>query len=213
MDGSLPVPVSRPGTGPAFSAIFPPELPAASRRLLEGFPRLVDTVFPLPGRFRAGLHRDVAELSRLLTSGRGDRPEGYLGRPPLLSAYLRYFLPWNLYRLVRLLPLLPITLTEGDAVTDLGSGPLTLPLALWMARPEFRSLALEFRCLDRTEAALKAGKRLFTALAGPESPWKIRLIHASLAAPVKGPPAALVTAVNVYNEIYGDIPHTDSRSL
>jgi hypothetical protein len=187
------------------------ELPALSRRLLEGFPGLVDRIFPLPGRFRAGLSRDVADLSRLLTSGRGDRPEGYLGRPALLSAYLRYFLPWNLYRLARLLPSLPLTLTEGDAVTDLGSGPLTLPLALWIARPDLRSLALEFRCLDRTEAALKAGKRLFTALAGPESSWKIRTIHASLTAPVK--PAALVTAVNVYNEVFGDIPYADSRAL
>jgi hypothetical protein len=30
---------------------------------------------------------------------------------------------------------------------------------------------------------------------------------------VKGPPAALVTAVNIYNEIFWDIPHTDSRAL
>jgi hypothetical protein len=82
-----------------------------------------------------------------------------------------------------------------------------------MARPEYRSLELEFRCLDRTDGALKAGKRLFAALAGPESPWKIRTIHASLNAPVKGPPAALVTAVNVYNEVFGDIPHSDSRAL
>lgn len=199
--------------GPAVSSLFPAELSGESRRLLEGFPRLVDTVFPLPGRFRAGLYRDVAELSRLLTSRRGDLSEGYLGRPALLSAYLRYFLPWNLYRLVRLLPVLPLTLTQGDAVTDLGSGPLTLPLALWIARPELRSLDLEFRCLDRTEGALKAGKRLFSALAGPESPWKIRTIHAPLNAPVKGKPAALVSAVNVYNEVFGDIPHTDSPAL
>jgi hypothetical protein len=154
----------------------------------------------------------VAELSRLLTSGRGGRPEGYLGRPPLLSAYLRYFLPWNLYRLVRILPALPLALKDGDAVTDLGSGPLTLPLALWIARPELRPLALEIRCLDRTETALKAGKQLFAALAGTQ-PWQIRTIHAPLDAPVKGPPAALVAAVNVYNELFWDIPHTDSRAL
>jgi hypothetical protein len=198
---------------PPFSPAFPAGLSAESRRLLDGFSALADKVFPLPGRFRAGLSRDVAELSRLLTSGRGDLPEGYLGRPPMLSAYIRYFLPWNLYRLARLLPALPLALADGDAVTDLGSGPLTLPLALWIARPDFRPLALEFRCLDRTEAALKAGKRLFTALAGPEPPWKIRTIHASLNAPVKGKPAALVTAVNVYNEVFGGIPHTDSRAL
>lgn len=213
MNDPSPVPVSPEKPGPALPSLFPERLPGESLRLLEAFPRLVDKVFPLPGRFRAGLSRDVAELSHLLTSDRGELPEGYLGRPALLSAYLRYFLPWNLYRLARLLPALPLALTGGDAVMDLGSGPLTLPLALWIARPEFRSLALEFRCLDRTDGALKAGKRLFTALAGPESFWKIRTIHASLNAPVKGPPAALVTAVNVYNEVFGDIPHADSRAL
>lgn len=213
MDEPSPVPVSPKKPGPAFPSLVPARLPAESRRLLDTFPQLVDRVFPLPGRFRAGLGRDVAELSLLLTSDRGDLPQGYLGRPALLSAYLRYFLPWNLYRLARLLPALPLALTDGDAVTDLGSGPLTLPLALWIARPEYRSLGLEFRCLDRTDGALKAGKRLFAALAGPESSWKIRTIHASLNAPVKGQPAALVTAVNVYNEVFGGIPHADSRAL
>jgi hypothetical protein len=199
---------------------FPAPLSPPVRRILEDFPALIDRLFPLPGRFRAGLPRGVAELSRLLTSGRGERGEGYLSRPPLLSAYLRYFLPWNLYRLARILPALPLVLKDGDAVTDLGAGPLTLALALWISRPEFRSLALEIRCLDRTETALKAGKQLFTALAGTMSgerpggsPWKIRTIHAPLDAPVKGPPAVLVSAVNVYNEIFWDIPHTDSRAL
>jgi hypothetical protein len=192
---------------------FPAELSTASRHLLEMVPCLAGRVFPVPGRFRADLYRSVVELSRLLTSRRGDLPGGYMGRPDMLSAYLRYFLPWNLYRLVRLLPALPLSLNSGDAVTDIGSGPLTLPLALWIARPEFRSLPLEFRCLDRAEGALKAGRRLFTALAGPESLWKIKTIHTSLTVPVKGPPAALVTAVNVYNEVFGNIPHTDHHSL
>lgn len=197
----------------SMTASFSAPLSPDARRLLDGFPALVDRLFPLPGRFRAGLPRDVAELSRLLTSGRGSRGEGYLGRPPLLSAYLRYFLPWNLYRLARVLPALPLALKDGGAVTDLGSGPLTLPLALWIARPDLRPLSLEIRCLDRTEPALKAGKQLFAALAGAAAPWKIRTIHAPLDAPVKGPPAALTAAVNVYNEILGDIPHTDSRAL
>jgi hypothetical protein len=192
---------------------FPAALCPEARGLLEDFIKLTDRLFPLPGRFRAGLGRDAAGLSRLLTSERGSLPEGYLGRPSLLSAYLRYFLPWNLYRLARLLPALPLALSQGDAVTDLGSGPLTLPLALWIARPDLRSLELEFRCLDRTEAALKAGKRLFAALAGPKSPWKLKTIHASLDAKVNGKPAALAAAVNVYNEVFRALPHTDSRSL
>ena len=185
-----------------METLFPP-LGAGIRPLLEGFPALIDRVFPLPRRFRAGLPREVAELSRLLTSGRGEREGGYLGRPGLLSAYLRYFLPWNVYRLCRLLPALPLPLAAGDALTDLGSGPLTLPLALWISRPDLRGLSLEFRCLDRTGAALEAGKTLFSALTGKDPPWIIKTIRASLGIPVHGPRAALVTAVNMYNEVPG----------
>ncbi|MDR3343597.1 MAG: rRNA methyltransferase [Treponema sp.] len=192
--------------------LFSP-LSAEIRRVMDRIPVLIDELFPLPGRFRAGLPRDVAELSRLLTSGRGDRSESYLGKPPLLSAYLRYFLPWNLYRLCRLLPALPLSFSDGDALTDLGSGPLTVPLALWISRPELRGVPLEFRCLDRTGAALDAGKKLFYALAGNASPWVIKTIHASLGAPVHGPKAALVSAVNLFNELCWDIPHTNSRAL
>jgi hypothetical protein len=137
----------------------------------------------------------------------------YLGEPPLLSAYLRYFLPWNLYRLCRLLPALPLSLEKGDAVTDLGSGPLTLVLALWISRPEFRSLALEFRCLDRTGAALEAGLKLFHALAGPDSPWTVKTIRASLGERIYGKPARLVTAVDLFNELFWGIPPGDRAKL
>jgi hypothetical protein len=180
---------------------------------MERILTLVDEVFPLPRRFRAGLPEDVAELSRLFTSGRGDRSESYMGKPGLLSAYLRYFLPWNCYRLCRLLPALPLTFSSGDALTDLGSGPITLPLALWISRPELRNLALEFRCLDRTGGILDAGKQLWYALAGRSSPWIIKTIRAPLGAPIHGPKAALVSAVNLFNELFWDIPYTDSQSL
>jgi hypothetical protein len=176
---------------------------------------LIDKTFPIPGRFKQGLPGDVAELSRLLTSGRGDRGESYLGKPPLLSAYLRYFLPWNLYRLCRLLPSLDLQLAAGDAVTDLGSGPLTLPAALWISRLELRSLPLEFRCVDRTSTVLDAGKKFFAALAGEGSPWTIKTIKTDIRKDleIRGNKASLVTAVNVFNELLGRIPHTAAGSL
>ncbi|MDR2101505.1 MAG: rRNA methyltransferase [Treponema sp.] len=192
--------------------LFPP-LGGECRRLLDELPGLTDRVFPLAQRFRRGLSRDTAELSRLLTSGREDRNRGYLGETPLLSAYLRYFLPWNIYRLCRLLPALPLTLREGDALTDLGSGPLTLPMALWISRPELRSLPLEFRCLDRTGAALEAGVKLFRALAGPDSPWVLRTIRASLGERIYGKAAQLVSAVNLFNELFWDIPPGNRKDL
>ncbi|MDR2797539.1 MAG: rRNA methyltransferase, partial [Treponema sp.] len=191
--------------------LFPPLTPEV-RRTLEELPRVIDQAFPLPRRFRVNLPRDVAELSRLLTSSRGERHDSYLSNKGLLSAYLRYFLPWNSYRLCRLLPGLPLQFAAGDAITDLGSGPLTLVLALWIARPDLRQLPLEFRCLDRNAAVLDAGKGLFHALAGV-SPWMIKTIHAPLGAPIYGPQARLVSALQVFNERFEGIPQADTRAL
>ncbi|MDR2020638.1 MAG: rRNA methyltransferase [Treponema sp.] len=200
---------------------------------MEGLIPLVDRIFPVPRRFRSRLEADVAELSRLLTSGRSERDGGYLGRPGLLSAYLHYFLPWNVYRLCRLFssPGWDLSLAEGDGIIDLGSGPLTLPIALWTARPELRGLRLEFRCVDRTGAVLEAGKRIFEALAlgglsaeaasvpaasmpsasvnsggavhagGGAGRWTIKTIRSAWDAPLSGGRAKLVTAVNMFNEV------------
>jgi len=191
--------------------LFAP-LPPETRRLLDRIPALIDKTFPLPGRFRRGLPADVAELSRLLTSGRGERGLSYLGRPALLSAYLRFFLPWNLYRLCRLLPGLNLTLAAHDRVTDLGCGPLTFAAALWICRPDLRTLPLEFYCVDRSGPALDAGKKFFTALAGENSPWRIHTAKGDLYT-VKPKPAALVCAVNVFNEMYGDISRSGTDKL
>jgi hypothetical protein len=188
-----------------------PDLEPETRRTLDTIPALINETFPLPRRFRAGLPEDIAELSRLLTGGRGDRSETYLGKPPLLSAYIRYFLPWNIYRLCRLLPALPLKLSPGDAITDLGAGPLTLTLALWIARPELRTLPLELRCLDRTATILDAGKKLFSRLTNNASPWNIKTIHASIGAPIRGKKAALVCAINVFNEL--EIARHDKAGL
>ncbi|MDR1318940.1 MAG: small ribosomal subunit Rsm22 family protein [Treponema sp.] len=217
-------PASAPRQGTGLFVSPGPEI----RRILDGVPDLVNKTFPLPGRFRAALPADVAELSRLLTGGRGERKLSYLGRPNLLSAYLRYFLPWNLYRLCRLLPSLDLSLSPDDTVIDLGSGPLTLVSALWISRPEFRSLPLEFYCVDRTGAVLEAGEKFFSALAkicpadSGICPWKIKTLRGSigasgvlLSAEGKAPflkfrahnerPPALICAVNVFTENYGNI--------
>jgi ribosomal protein RSM22 (predicted rRNA methylase) len=187
-------------------------LSAQTRHLLDGIPTLIDKAFPLPGRFRSALPSDVAELSRLLTSGRGERGLSYLGRPNLLSAYLRYFLPWNLYRLCRLLPGLNIALAANDRITDLGCGPLTFAAALYICRPDLRSVPLEFYCIDRSGPALDAGKKFFAALVGESAPWKIHTVKGDINA-AKPKPAALVCAVNVFNEMYGDISRNGAEVL
>jgi hypothetical protein len=169
---------------------------------LENLPSILDRLFPIPPRFQARLPGDLAELSRLFTSGRGERGGGYLGRAEFRSAYLRYFLPWNLYRMGKLLPALPLPLKDGDVVTDLGSGPLTAAIALWLCRPELRRLSLEFRCVDNSAAILNAGNSLFRAVAGL-SGWKIHLVHAALGEKLRGERAAMVIASNVFNETGG----------
>ena len=187
---------------------FPPQV----RLLLDGVPALIDRVFPLPARYRSALPKDVAGLSRLLTSGRGERGLSYMGRPPLLSAYLRYFFPWNLYRLCRLLPGLGITLSPNDRVTDLGCGPLTFACALWICRGDLRSVPLEFYCVDQNRSALDAGKKIFSALAGEDSPWKINAVKSDIKT-AKVHKAALICAVNVFNEMYGDISRSNENNL
>ncbi|MDR0586634.1 MAG: small ribosomal subunit Rsm22 family protein [Treponema sp.] len=228
------------GENPGNIAAGPIVAPGAVLKSLLG---VIEKTFPVPGRFRSSLPRDVAELSRLLTSARSEREDGYLNRPNLLSAYLRYFLPWNVFRLYRLFSLVsglnetgclsqengdlpegsagPFPgLTGGDAVTDLGSGPLTLPVALWLFRPELRKIDLEFRCVDHTGSVLEAGRKLFAALEAAESEsfrsaWKIRTIRDSINAPVRGEKAALVTAINVFNEVYrrGDPASSAQKAL
>ena len=200
-----------------MKGLFTP-LPDETRKILEQLPALIDTVFPLPARYRSALPYDVAELSALLTSAREERSSSYLGKPALLSAYLRYFLPWNMYRLCRLFNSLPLELKPGDSVNDLGAGPLTLAASLWISRPDLRNIPLEFRCLDKTGSVLEAGRKLFAAIVEltyknsganlTSCPWTIRTIRSEirrngrLSAEIMGKPAILSAAVNVYNELF-----------
>jgi len=190
--------------------------------MLETIPSLIEKTFPIPGRFKGKLPSDIAELSHLLTNNRGSRSLSYLTRPNFLSAYLHYFLPWNLYRLCLLLPTLNLTFKAGNSIIDLGCGPLTLTSALWLSRPEFRNVPLEFNCIDRSGPALDAGKKFFTALCEDSGCknvlWKINLIKEDMdIRQVKGAkkrkPASLVCAVNMFNEIYEKLSHNNTEGL
>ena len=206
-----------------MTCLFPP-LPSETRRILDCLPRLIDEVFPIPKRFHAGLKWDVAELSRLLTSGREERSASYLGKPALLSAYLRYFFPWNIYRLCRLFTDLPLNLKPGDSINDFGAGPLTLAASLWISRPELRTIPLEFRCLDKTGAVMEAGEKIFKALASTGNlqapcPWIIKRIrgeirrNGTLSVEIRGKPAALSSAVNIYNELFWHFSPFDTEGF
>ena len=178
-------------------------LPGPSADLVDGLARLeqaVDRAQPLKGKHRASLPGGVVELSEMLTSERDRLPPDYMSRPVHLAAYLRWFLPWNVYRQGRLLQGLPLKLPPEPRVLDLGAGPMTFACALWLARPELRERPLVLLAVDRSEAALKAGRQVFAALAGPDCPWRLET-RGRAAGGRMGPPADLLVAANLLNEL------------
>lgn len=216
---------SRPSPWPAPSPLLPPLSPDA-RRLLETLAPALAVVRPLRAAHRKALPRDIADLSRLLTVERAELHHPYWGSPGLVSAYMHYFLPWNIVRLARLLAALPLPdprlWLDGGLrpwLMDAGSGPLTLPLALWLARPDWRSLPLGVLALDTAALPLELGCRLLHAwadLAGQPLAWTFStargpLEHlprhaARLLRDRKGddtPSVWMVCAANVLNELYG----------
>ncbi|MCH5277925.1 MAG: hypothetical protein J1E80_08875 [Desulfovibrionaceae bacterium] len=192
------------------------------RRGLDALARTVDQVMPLTGARRRDAPDACRELSALLTSRRDELARPYWTSPRLTSAYLRYVLPWNLVRLTALLPGLPLDAPRPAAdektaprqggnpdeflVFDLGSGPCTFPLALWLARPDWRRRAVTVAATDSAPHILDLGRRIFEALRAeldPASPWILRTWRAPLhAAPgqLRGRPR-LITLGNVLNEL------------
>jgi SAM-dependent methyltransferase len=177
-----------------------PALPAEAAAQLERLGAVLAAVRPLKAKHLRDLPQAVSELSHALTDERGSgfSPD-YMASPRFLTAYLSYFLPWNLYRLTRLFSGLALDLADGARITDLGSGPLTVPLALWLARPGLRGRALSFTCLDKSVGAMKAGLAIFHGLAG-ESPWRFHLVSGP-ATRLPRETADLVSAAFVLNEI------------
>ena len=197
MSDSIPGPVGAvEHTRPLFVRLRP-----EAAKALEDYRKVLEAVHPLKARHRDGLPRDVERLSSDLTAERGPGPRAnYLSGPANQSAYLYYFLPWNLYRLCRLLPGLDFDVPDGAVILDLGAGPLTLAQALWISRPHLRERSLRFVCVDQTSQILRVGRDLFQTLAGPGCPWRIELVHGPVhLAPRE--PVDVVAAVNAVNEL------------
>lgn len=163
----------------------------------------IKAAFPVPRNHKGDLPYAVRDLSRLLTQERGALHQSYWSAPRFVAAYTHFFLPWNLYRLSWLLPSLRLSLPAQGHVVDLGSGPLTLPLALWCFCPELRTVPLRFTCFDVAMRPMEIGRGVLRELAGSGSPWKITLVRKPLDAALAGltVPAHLMTAGNVLNEL------------
>ncbi len=201
-------------------------IPQDSRSIIEHFDRVIADVLQLSGKHRVQLGGAIKRLSHELTDNRTSRRIGYMNDASMVSAYINYFMWWNLVRLTRLFSGLPrdaFALADGDAVLDAGSGPLTVPIALWLARPELRAKKLTFYCMDLSQTALADGEELFLSIvaktiagakdnagdtgssatapaSAPVEPWKIVRVKGELGTALKEK-AALVTCANVCNEL------------
>ena len=197
-----------------MSKNFPPLLRQPSPEAHDHIVQAIKTIarlFPVPASHRRELPASIRDLSRMLTEDRSEMARPYWASPGLSSAYLYFFLPWNLYRLAWLLPGLDLHLAKDARILDLGSGPLTLPIALWCARPDLRGLPLHFACVDVSLQAMERGLAILKALAGDALAWDVRLFRGPLEKGLRGASARqengrcasydCIMAANVLNEL------------
>ena len=191
--------------------------------ILCNFDQIVQNCRPLNSKQLQELPYDIKNLSLQLTSERNTRRLGYMNSQAELSAYIRYFCWWNLFRLCSVFTALNAEFFENfkdnDAVLDIGSGPLTVPIALWLSVPALRCKKLTIYVMDNSSSALAVGEELFLSvvsktLAGKSEkneengknieqniePWNIVRIKGEFGTEIKKPVSA-VFAANMFNEL------------
>ncbi|XPV75359.1 MAG: small ribosomal subunit Rsm22 family protein [Desulfovibrio sp.] len=182
-----------------FPMLFLPQVKSADAIFFQLVHKL-HKVLPLKNKFKAALPGDIKRLSKNLTESRSEISKDYMGAAATFSAYFFFFLPWNLYRMGRLFTGLKLELEDGAVIADVGSGPLTAPIAMWMSSPHLREKKLEFICLDISPRAMRDGMKLFESIAGKETPWRIHQVKGSVGTRLRKR-ADLVIAANVINEL------------
>ena len=191
--------------------------------ILENFDDILQNIKPLSSKQLYQLPNLIKELSHQLTDERSSRHNGYMNQTVMLTAYSRYFMWWNLFRLTNLFRGFPKNcfdfLKDDDYCLDLGSGPLTIPVALWLSRPELRKKKLTWYCTDISQTALSLGEEIFLSVvaktlsnenskANSENeaeiqPWKIIRVKGELGTEIRNK-ASFVTCANMFNELYYD---------
>ena len=175
-------------------------------KVIEDFEAIVNSVYPLTSRQRALLPSQIRSLSHELTDDREERRMGYMNETTALSAYMHYYLWWNIVRLTRVFANLPesfFNLKDGSVCLDIGSGPLTVPIALFLSRPELRNTKITFYCMDLSAQALQAGENVFLAVAASMKceAWKIIRVCGSIGDMQIKQKADLVCSANLFNEL------------
>ena len=208
--------------------------PEDARRILENFDGIIRTNLPLSSKQLLLLPRNIKELSHCLTDERSKRRLGYMNDNVMLSAYAYYFLWWNLFRLTSVFSALDENvfsfLHDESVCLDIGSGPLSVPLALYLARPELRAVKLTWYCMDTSQNALALGENLLLSCAarlqnaqhtqsaesveGADNTqsaesmkdadgfcWRIVRVKGEIGTPIKQK-ASFITCANMFNELY-----------
>ena len=185
------------------SLFDPKQIPDDAKKILQDFDQIAQSSMPANSKQLVALPKQIRELSHQMTDDRGSRRLGYMNEKTFLASYVRYFMWWNLVRLTRLFANLDFDfLSDGDVCLDIGSGPLTLPCALWLARPDLRKKKLAWYVMDISQLALSLGEEIFLSVAAATGgePWKIVRVKGPLGTAVKEK-AAFVTCANMFNEI------------
>lgn len=183
-------------------------IPQDGIKILNDFGQIIESAYPLNSKQKALLPIQIRELSHNLTDERSERRRGYMNQTTALSAYVRYYTWWNLVRLTRLFASLPkdfFSLEKDSVCLDIGSGPLTVPVALFISRPELRKIPLTWYCMDISQNSLSMGENIFLSVAAAlkTEPWKIIKVKGEIGTEIKQK-AALVTCANVLNELHED---------
>lgn len=177
--------------------------------ILNSFDEIIQGVRPLNSRQLQQLPEHIRDLSHQLTDDRASRRLGYMNDNIQLSSYVRYYTWWNLVRLTRLFSNLPDSVFPAGDTTclDLGSGPLTVVTALWLARPELRKLHLTWYCLDVSANSMALGEDIFLSIAAKAKAadpsiesWKIIRVKGAFGTPIKEK-AGFLTCANMFNEL------------
>ncbi len=177
--------------------------------ILNSFDEIIQGVRPLNSRQLQQLPEHIRNLSHQLTDDRASRRLGYMNDNIQLSSYVRYYTWWNLVRLTRLFANLPDSVFPTSDITclDLGSGPLTVVTALWLARPELRKLRLTWYCLDVSANSMALGEDIYLSVAAKAKaadpsiePWQIIRVKGPFGTPIKQK-AGFLTCANMFNEL------------
>ena len=177
--------------------------------ILNSFDEIIQGVRPLNSRQLQQLPEHIRNLSHQLTDDRASRRLGYMNDNVQLSSYVRYYTWWNLVRLTRLFANLPDSVfpTSNTTCLDLGSGPLTVVTALWLARPELRKLRLTWYCLDVSANSMALGEDIYLSVAAKAKaadpaiePWKIIRVKGPFGTPIREK-AGFLTCANMFNEL------------